>query len=153
MGFPETYQLHPHEAASYQLLGNAVVPPLVALLGGAAVAALEKDATKAAALRVTALKAFAALLLAATPADRRRALHAKMIECDLGGPPPLAPDAADPHGEGAASERRGTRPHDRERHRGTLGALLDARSRAPPGLLLGLACAALAAVVFRKGGC
>ena len=147
MGFPETYKLHPHEAASYQLLGNTVVPPLVALLGGAAVAALKTDATKAAALRIKALEAFAALLVAATPADRRRALRAKIIECDLGGPPPLAPDTTDPHGEGAASERRGTRPHDRERHRGTLGALVDSRSRAPPGLLLAIACAAVAAFV------
>ena len=83
MGFPEAFVLHPFDMDSYRLLGNAVCPPIVALVGGLAIAAAfgtdaPADAMPAGSrgsrddLAQLAVGAAAALLVLATPDDERR---------------------------------------------------------------------------------
>ena len=42
MGFPESFKLYPKEKDTYAQLGNAVTPPIIAIVGGSCVAALRR---------------------------------------------------------------------------------------------------------------
>lgn len=78
MGFPEGFVLHPMEMDAYRMLGNAVCPPVLALVGGLALAAAFGEergggcGAPEAELKSLAVGAAAALLVLATPDDERR---------------------------------------------------------------------------------
>ncbi|KAJ1639146.1 hypothetical protein T492DRAFT_939075 [Pavlovales sp. CCMP2436] len=103
MGFPERFVLHPFDSDMYHMLGNAVCPPVVALLGGLALAAslgqptgAPGEETSPLAERELAVGAAAALLVLATPPDERRdALLARRITVTESRPGPgqSAPEA------------------------------------------------------------
>jgi len=73
MGFPEAFRCHPNGMVAYHQLGNAVTPPIIALLGGHVMAALCENPTAARRYVRSSHSAALALTAAATPADGRRA--------------------------------------------------------------------------------
>mmetsp|Transcript_37031 Transcript_37031/g.46337 ORF Transcript_37031/g.46337 Transcript_37031/m.46337 type:complete len:330 (+) Transcript_37031:417-1406(+) len=79
MGFPETFQLHPKETKTCEQLGNAVVPPIIALVGGAVVSALESSKSQRIRIRDNALRASLRLCVNATGISKQEILYGKQV--------------------------------------------------------------------------
>ena len=87
MGFPEDYRVHPNDAKAYSQMGNAVTPPIIALLGGHIMAALQQDEAQQTRYVASSYSAAIALAAASTPADgRRRALLQRRVTVARGVP-------------------------------------------------------------------
>lgn len=80
MGFPDSFKLYPKEKVSYSQLGNAVTPPIIAIVGGSCVLALKGEKVCTEEHVVQTNRAAVKLVVDATGSSNRAELLRKKVK-------------------------------------------------------------------------